>query len=180
MRITTGIFKNRLLRFPAHIRATQAKVRKAVFDILGGVEGLRLLELFAGSGAIGFEALSRGAAEVVFVENDPACVSILNANSAALGVLSCSVVRQDAQEALRRFSRAGGRFDLVFLDPPYRQDLAKKTLQTLSECAIVSRDGLVVAQHHRKEILPDALGDLHLLRSFSYGDTVLSVYRCDQ
>jgi len=162
---------------PAGMRPTQNKVRKAIFDILGDIEGLSFLELFAGSGAVGLEAASRGAKELVLVEHSRDCLAALRMNIAALKPADCSVYPFEAERAIKMLHSHKRAFDIIFMDPPYYRDAAKKTLQIIGAYDIVPRYGLVVAQHFKKDTLPDALGDLHLLRQFHYGDTVLSVYR---
>ncbi|MDO8662847.1 MAG: 16S rRNA (guanine(966)-N(2))-methyltransferase RsmD [Candidatus Omnitrophota bacterium] len=179
MRITTGIYKGRNLGMPKGIRPTQNKTRKALFDILGNnVEGLSFLELFAGSGAVGFEALSRGAKVSVLVEEDPECVSAIKKNIELLKVFgSCILYPIDSQRAIKSLHQSGKSFDIIFLDPPYYQDLVKKTLQTLEAYDILSPNGLIIAQHFKKENLPDDLGVLSLFKQYKYGSTLLSLFR---
>lgn len=163
---------------PLGIRPTENKVRKAVFDILSDISGLSFLELFAGSGAVGLEALSEGAKEVVFVEKDPKCVRIIKDNLALLGCLGCCrIIGQDAIKAIGGFYKNKERFDIVFLDPPYYQGLLKKALQILGAYDILAPNGIIVTQHFKKDDLPGALGDLTLSKQARYGDTVLSFYR---
>ena len=177
MRIITGQHKGRAITMPKGIRPTQSKVRKAIFDILGDVSGLSFLELFAGTGAVGFEAASRGAAEVELVELDRGCQRAIEENIRALKLESCHLRMQEAQEAVRDLFRRGKKFDLIFLDPPYYREFSKKTLQTLSDYDILFDNGLLVVQHFKKDELPDTLGVLNLFKRSRYGDTVLSFYR---
>lgn len=170
---------------PAGIRPTQNKVRKAIFDILGDIRGLSFLELFAGTGAVGIEALSQGAVEVVFVENDRRCVDRIQENLESLGNLCCRVLRLDAVAAIEKFHRDREKFDLIFLDPPYYQDSkgemvespAKKTLQLLDGYDILAANGFMIIQHFIKDNLPDSAGVLFLFKRYKYGDTFLSFYR---
>jgi len=201
MRIITGKYKGRIIKMPAGIRPTQNKVRKALFDILGDVQGLSFLELFAGSGAVGIEALSQGAEEVVFVEEDRRCVEKIKHNLSALALSRSRVLALDVSRAIRQLRQAHQIFDIIFLDPPYYkgaayrhyvsrglsgdpglreepvQLLAKKTLQTLSDYDILAANGFVITQHFRKDNLPDTLGVLSLFRQAKYGDTLLSFYK---
>jgi 16S rRNA (guanine966-N2)-methyltransferase len=177
MRIITGKYKGRAIKMPKGIRPTQDKVRKAIFDILGDMHGLYFLELFAGSGAVGIEALSRGARGAVFVENNSDCLRALKENLLSISANDCLVLPVDAEKVLERFKRQGRKFDIIFLDPPYYQDMAKKTLQTRSCCDILAPDGIIVVQHFKKDNLPYATGDLALLKQAAYGDTMLSFYR---
>ena len=178
MRITTGKFKGRNLAMPKGIRPTQVITRKAIFDILGDIEGLSFLELFAGSGAVSFEALSRGAKVAVLVEQNGECVSTIKKNMEMLKTFdSCVLYPIDSLKAIKSLQQGRKTFDIIFLDPPYYQDWVKKTLQTLEACDILSRNGLVVAQHFKKESLPEFPGVLSLLRQYTYGSTVLSIFR---
>ena len=190
MRITTGIYKGRNLIMPKGIRPTQNLARKAIFDIIGDIEGLTFLELFAGSGAVGLEASSRGAEEVVFVENSGSCVKAINENIALLQGSGISqarpkgyiVIQSDANEAVKQLSRQKKSFDIVFFDPPYirgdaEESLAKKTLQTLCAYDILPPTGLIIAQYSKKDSLPEKLGVLSLLKLSVYGETKLSFYQ---
>ena len=177
MRITTGIYKGRNLKIPKGIRPTQNIARKAIFDILGDIEGLSFLELFAGSGAVGLEAASRGAKEVVFVEGNPQVLKVLTDNLSGILYTAYHILPLDAQAAVKKLARDGRRFDIIFLDPPYHDDLAKKTLQTLGAYDILASTGLIVAQYSKKDSLPDDLGVLSLLKQSTYGDTRVSFYQ---
>ncbi len=162
---------------PAGIRPTQDKVRKALFDILGDIEGLSFLELFAGSGAIGFEAVSRGVKDLTLVEYGRDCLLAIKNNIESLKVKACGVYPIEAEKAIKVLHKEARLFDIIFLDPPYYKALSKKTLQTLSAYDILTKDGFIIVQHFKKDNLPDALGDLTLFRQSRYGDTMLSFYR---
>lgn len=177
MRIIAGIYKGRLIRMPKGIRPTQDKVRKALFDILGDIKGLSFLELFAGSGAVGIEALSRGVKKVVFVEKNPVCIKILKSNFTYLLLTNYYLLPMDVDKAIERLSKDRARFDIIFLDPPYYKNFAKKTLLNISTYDILAPNGLIVIQHFKKDSLPDSVGDLLLFKHSGYGDTVLSFYR---
>ena len=176
MKIISGISKGAKLAMPKGIRPTQNKVRKALFDILGDITGLSFLELFAGSGAIGFEALSKGIGELVFVEDKRDCVLAIEKNITALGAVACQLYQKDAQEAIKLFHKNNRRFQLIFLDPPYHQSQAKKTLLNLSTYDILAPNGFIIVQHFKKDDLPAQLGVLSLFRQSKYGDTLLSFY----
>ena len=180
MRITTGIYRGRNIRMPKGIRPTQNIARKAVFDILGDIQGLSFLELYAGSGAVGIEAASRGAREAVFVEDDLSVIKVLEQNLTHVFNTKYQIFPLDALLAIKRLAQDGCRFDIIFFDPPYfRGDdsLAKKTLQTLVGYDILSPAGLIIAQHPKKESLPEHLGVLTLLKLSTYGNTRVSFYR---
>jgi 16S rRNA (guanine(966)-N(2))-methyltransferase RsmD len=196
MRIISGKYKGRIIEMPVGIRPTQDKVRKALFDILGDIKDLVFLELFAGSGAVGLEALSLGAKEVVFVESNSRCAGVIKDNLDSLKIQSpvsksslglkasntqftATLVNKDIQDAIKLLAENKRKFDIIFLDPPYYKETAKKTLQTLGACDILTPDGFIVVQHFKKDNLPVSLGDLALFRQFKYGDTLLSLYTRD-
>lgn len=192
MRIISGRLKGRLMKVPRHIRPTQDKVRKALFDIIKDIEDLSFLELFAGSGAVGLEAASQGANRVVFVENDPICIGVLKDNLAYLHPSACCLFPFDALKAIKKLAKEKKNFDIIFLDPPYckragtslqsrlnqaeSDSISKKTLKMLSTYDILAPNGLIVVQHFKKDILPGNLGDLTIFKQSSYGDTLLSFY----
>jgi 16S rRNA (guanine(966)-N(2))-methyltransferase RsmD len=177
MRIITGKYKGKTVNMPKGIRPTQDKVRKALFDILGDIEGLSFLELFAGSGAIGFEAVSRGVKAITLVEYNRDCQLAIKKNIEALKLKACELYPLEVERAIKGFYKYRRMFDIIFLDPPYYQDLSKKTLQILGACDILAPYGFVIVQHFKKDILPQNSGNLALFKQAKYGDTVLSLYR---
>ena len=177
MRITTGKYRNRKLHMPKGIRPTQDKVRKAVFDILGDISGLTFLEIFAGSGAVGFEALSRGVAELTLVESNHNSILAIKRNIALLNASACNLYHLEAEKAIKLLSLDKKSFDIIFIDPPYLQEMAKKILQTLEAYDILSPNGLIVVQHSRLEELPGESLNFSLIKEAKYGDTWLSIFR---
>jgi 16S rRNA (guanine(966)-N(2))-methyltransferase RsmD len=177
MRITTGKYRNRKLHMPKGIRPTQDKVRKAVFDILGDIEGLTFLELFAGSGAVGFEALSRGVVELTLVECDRDSVLAIKRNIALLNASGCNLYHLEAEKTIKLLSLDKKSFDIIFIDPPYNKDMTKKILQILEGYDILSPNGLLVVQHSRFEQLPGDSLNFSLIKEAKYGDTWLSIFR---
>lgn len=131
MRIISGRFKGRIIKRPKGIRPTQDKVRKALFDILGDIQGLSFLDFYAGSGAIGLEALSQGAGKVVFVETNSVCIKKIKENLKVLGASGYRVMRLDALQVLEKLAEGDEKFDIVFMDPPYYRDLAPRTRSAL-------------------------------------------------
>lgn len=165
------------MKSPPGIRPTEDRVRKAVFDILGPCEGISFLELFAGTGSVGLEALSRGAAKVVFVEEDGIRCRILSENVKQISPSArVDILREDALGAVRKMASMKAVFDIVFADPPYYGSLGQKILQTLGEYDIVSPSGNFIIQHFKKDILPDTVAGLHVYRKARYGDTIVSFY----
>jgi 16S rRNA (guanine(966)-N(2))-methyltransferase RsmD len=187
MRITSGIFKSRIVKAPAGIRPTLDNVRKAIFDIIGGAaEGAKVLDLFAGSGAIGLEALSRGAASCTFVDSSRASVKAIKENiealvphfreSEGLGPGRAEVIYADSWAAIQGLARDNAKFDIILMDPPYYKEIAKKTLSLLAGCDILSETGVAVIEHSKHDLLPDSSGGLKLFRTARYGDTLVSFY----
>lgn len=175
MRVIAGRFGGRRLRVPAAgVRPTSDRVREALFASLGKLEGARVLDLFAGSGALGIEALSRGAALAVFAERSAPAAATLRDNLASLEAEALGrVLRGEAVAVLRRLAGAGERFDLVFLDPPWSDpEEPARTLRALSTSGILAAGAVVVVETGRGQELP-ALGGLRVVDERRYGDTVL-------
>ncbi len=182
MHIASGRFKGMPLIAPPGLRATEGKVRQAIFNILGEfVEGIRVLDGFAGSGALGIEALSRGAEFAAFIDADPDSVIAIRDNLAKLGGElgreHWRVLHLDITAGLRELGRQGIQFDLVILDPPYRSDEGKKALQGVGEYAILAPAGHLVIEHDRRSALPSTCGLLSQWKQHRYGQTVLSFYQ---
>lgn len=180
MKIILGAWSGRNFFMPAHIRPTQNMLRKAVFDIIGhDLEGIRFLDLFAGSGAVGMEALSCGASEVCMVERDPGCARVIRENlvllkPADLG-LKAEVLEQDAFAAVKEFARQKRVFDIVFFDPPFDQKLGRKALKTLLAHDILSPHSYIVAQYGRDEAIEDTGGRFNIVKDKKYGTSCLTV-----
>lgn len=180
-RIIGGAGKGRRLRSVAGeaTRPTGARVRQSLFDILAPViPGCRFLDAFAGSGAVGLEALSRGAAKVVLVDRSGAAVEAAKANAAALARAGgeAQVFRQDARTALEAFADQGLLFDVVYLDPPYESDLYEPLLELVGT-RLLAKGGVVVAEHFHKRELGGRMGVLTRTRKTRLGDHCLSFYR---
>jgi 16S rRNA (guanine966-N2)-methyltransferase len=171
MRVVAGSYKGRRLRAPvgAATRPTADRVREAIFSMLGPLEGRRVLDLFAGSGALGIEAASRGAAAVTFVETEPRALRAIRRNLAELE-LDAEVVRADALDYLRT---EPGPFELVFVDPPYSfaVGLAEQLAERLPE--VISDEARIVTESDRRQPLELPLP---LLRERVYGDTRIAIH----
>lgn len=177
MKVIAGTHRGRTLKtLPGEAtRPTSGLVRGAMYNIIGPrIHGMRVLDLYAGSGALGIEALSRGAASAVLVESAPAALGVIRQNLSTLK-LDAQVVPTSVLAALKKLE---GPFDLVVADPPYAiagQELPQ-VLEALSERQLLSEDGLVILEHRRGEALPETVGSLALKRKYPYSDTELSVY----
>jgi 16S rRNA (guanine966-N2)-methyltransferase len=179
-RVTAGSSRGRLLKTPPGraTRPTTSLVREALFNIIGdSIRGARVLDLFAGAGTLGIEALSRGAAAATFVERDRACANIVAENLAATGFAQQGdVAGADAIEWLRAHAGDLTSYNLLLLDPPYRDSGAlTATLQALDR-APLREQALVVVEHHRSQPLP-ALRRLTAVRDRDYGTTRLTFLR---
>ena len=175
MRVVAGRFGGRRLVAPPGdaTRPTSDRVREALFSVLGtSVAGTRVLDLYAGSGALGIEALSRGAADAVFVDRAQPAIEAIRKNLAALEI-EAEVWRMQAQKALRTASARADAYDLVFLDPPYRR--AAELGRELSEAlpAVLAPGARVVSESDRRDVL--AL-ELPLTDERRYGDTVIRIH----
>ena len=183
MRIIAGTFRSRHLKSlkGLTLRPTSDMMRETLFNILGPrVEGSRFLDLFAGTGAIGIEAISRGAAHVTFVEKHPATVRLLRENLAALEIVSgVQVISADVIATITKLSNGPSmQFDFIFLDPPYAEENKYRDgLHALQESALLSESTIVIAEHHKKFASSKSIGRLEQFRILTQGDAALSFYR---
>jgi 16S rRNA (guanine966-N2)-methyltransferase len=177
VRIVGGSLGGRVLRAPrgAATRPTSEKVREAVFDIIGPVAGNRVLDLYAGSGALGIEALSRGAAHATFVDAGKPAVLAIRDNLRELGLEArATVIAGDAVATAARHQPAAP-WRLVFIDPPYRSDLATRAALALP-CERLADDAVIVIEHDRHDAPPETLGSLIRTDQRRYGDTLISFF----
>lgn len=177
-----GEWGGRRLATPAGrtTRPTSDRVREAAFSRLSSryrLPGARVLDLYAGSGALGIEALSRGAASAVWVESDRGAAAVIEKNLTTLGGADRGrVVVADAVGAIARLAGEGLRFDGVFLDPPYGQGLVEPTLARLAAAGLLAEGGWVVAETERGEAAAGTVTGLVAVREDLYGDTKLALY----
>jgi len=181
LRIVGGEARGRPLRSVpgSRTRPTADRVRQSLFDALGQrMDGLVVLDLYAGTGALGLEALSRGAARAVLMENDARACGVIFHNAAALGYdARCRVVRAELPDALQQLR--GERFDLVFSDPPYALRAAQPTLAALRSNDLLAPRARVVLETDRREPAPTPPPDLRLADERRYGDTRVLVYSAE-
>lgn len=188
MRVIAGAYRSRILKSlkGLALRPTSDRLRETLFNVLApAVAGSRFLDLFAGTGAIGIEALSRGAKEVVFVENHAPAVALIRRNLEALGIRKgATVVGMDALRGLEKLTgrqnqkAAGALFDFIFLDPPYTaaKDYSR-VLEFLGSADLLASAGIVIAEHRRGFELPEEVGTVGRYRVLKQGDAALSFYR---
>jgi len=180
VRIVAGKNKGNILKSPKDlsVRPTSEKVREALFDILGtSVKETCFLDLFAGTGAVGIEALSRGAREVIFIEKELKCTKIIKENLEKTGNSQNAVVYKiDFLSGLKLLARKNHLLDYIFLDPPYNRRLVNISLLEISKLPILRHNGLVIAQHYKKEKVMENLSNLKLFNQRIYGECYLSFY----
>jgi 16S rRNA (guanine966-N2)-methyltransferase len=182
MRVIAGTYRSRRLIAPQGVqtRPTSDRLRETLFNVVAGsVPDSVWLDLFAGSGAVGIEALSRGARMVHFVESSSRAVRAIRANLAALGITQgFEIVEREATMALRQMEAQQTAGDFCFLDPPYRQTGDyEQVLKFLSRSRLLKPEGLVIAEHDKHFDPGESFGTLHRHRKLRQGDAVLSFYR---
>ena len=181
MRITGGAAKGRVLKSlrGIKIRPTSDMVREAIFSLLGqDLTGRNVLDLFAGSGSLGLEALSRGASWALFIDYSVQSINMINKNLHLLGFKAMgAVIKKDLRRGLSfQHPYLKKRFDLVFLDPPYGMEFLLPLLKGISERGLLSPSSEVVTESSKDDLLPARLKHLHLINSRTYGETKIDIY----
>jgi 16S rRNA (guanine966-N2)-methyltransferase len=180
MRVISGKYRGRRLKGPddREIRPTGDRLKETLFNILGpGIAGARMLDVFGGTGAVGIEALSRGAREVVFIESSPAAQRLILRNIQICGIeTGYRILPQDAFMALRALAREGLRVDVVFFDPPYDWKPYRDLLEIIFDRRLLSDHGRAAIEHYRKALLPDSGERYQKSRTVRQGDHCLSFY----
>ena len=181
MRIIAGMYKGRSLISPPdfRIRPTTDRVKQRLFDCLGiPFDFEHVLDLFAGTGNLGLEALSRGAKDVVFVDSSKVAVKIIEQNCTRVAVSDAvQIIRGDVFRVIHRLSREGKKYDLVFADPPYAQLLATRLLQTVVSSGILTEKGVFALEHASHDIGYADLLPISLLTQKVSGETTFSIYQ---
>jgi 16S rRNA (guanine(966)-N(2))-methyltransferase RsmD len=189
MRVIAGTYRSRILKSlkGLALRPTSDRLRETLFNVLGaGIEGSRFLDVFAGTGAVGIEALSRGAARVSFIENHAPSTALIRKNLAALKVQTgVTVVCADAIRALETLeakSKSGDAgYDYIFIDPPYAATADySRVLQKIASSLLLAGRGIVIVEHRKTFDLPESFGTLKRLRLLRQGDAALSFYRREE
>lgn len=180
MRIIAGLLKGRRLQgIKAHnIRPTADRVKEALFSILGDrVINCRFLDLFAGSGSIGIEAYSRGAAEVIFIDSSRDSIKALKGNLDKIGLSdSFEIYNTDFSTAIDKLAEKKKLFDIIFIDPPYRKDIVYEAVKKIFKSNILSNCGIIVIEQGIKDIIYEKIEKYDLIKRKSYGDTLLLFY----
>ena len=176
MRVIAGTARSRRLRTlqGEAVRPTADRVREAVFSVIQfDIQGRRVLDLFAGSGAMGIEALSRGAKSAAFVDVSPQAVEVVRENLETVGLAQKTTVHKGDFE--RFLAMNGETFDIIFLDPPYRKNLIPKALPLLADR--LSDHGMVICEYATDEQVPENSGALNAVKTYRYGKTMVTIYR---
>ena len=181
MRITGGQVRGRHLASlkGLQIRPSSDLVRQAIFNLIGqDTFGKKVLDLFAGTGSLGIEALSRGAMEALFIDNSIRAIKLINTNLKKCGYEALgSIMKKDLGRGLpRNRTFISKRFDLVFTDPPYRKGFLPPLLKELSEINVLAPSTLVVTESSQNDPLPEAFGELQRIKNRTYGETNINVY----
>lgn len=180
MRIITGDFKGRRLEMPEgkDIRPTTEKVKEAIFSIIAGnVPGAVCVDLFAGTGNLGLEALSRGAEKCYFADNSRESLNLIKRNIAMCKAEEWSVVIPgDFERVLTRLGERGEKIDIFFLDPPYREGLYEKCFELIREYDLLAEEGIILAEHGEREPLPEEIEGYIVLKEKTYGSIAITIY----
>ncbi|NMA96083.1 MAG: 16S rRNA (guanine(966)-N(2))-methyltransferase RsmD [Clostridiales bacterium] len=180
MRIISGKWGSRKLHSPAGVntRPTSDRVKEAVFNMISHrlTESV-VLDIFAGSGNLGFEALSRGSSRVTFIDNDIRAVRIIDKNARMLECLrDIHIIKKEASRAIESLSNINCIFDIIFMDPPYAKKMEIETLEAIIRADIIKERGLIIVEHASKVVMPDKIENVHRLDTRKYGNTSISFY----
>ena len=180
-RIIAGTAKGIPLKTPSGLstRPTTDRVKETVFNILRPyIANAKVLDVFSGSGSLGAEALSRGAANAVFIEGDRACAGIIKENLQKTRLIDkARIIAFRMEDAIPILAKEGTKFDLIFMDPPYNRNFIDKTLHLLLENDIMVVSGIIAIEHHRDETALERFETLELVRQEKYGETCFSFYQ---
>lgn len=184
MRIITGLYKGRRLKTleGAQVRPTSDRLRETLFNVLAPrIEGTRFVDLCAGSGAVGIEALSRGAASVTFVESSRKAVTVIGENLRHCGIEeNVRVINRDAVTALKYFATHEMQFDIFYFDPPYDSEIYSPVLWQIVKNSLLAEGGIVIAEHRRQLPLTPNYEDLRPYREIVQGESCLTFFHIDK
>lgn len=178
MRITTGEYKGRMLNTPENnkVRPTTGKVKEAIFSMLmNDIYDSVVADIFSGTGNLGLEALSRGARKCYFGDNSRDSIRLITENIGYCRAQEKSVVIAGSYEKV--LDRIREKVDIFLLDPPYRDGLMIDTIERICDLDMLADDGIIVSEHHSKEVLPDKIGDVVKIKEKKYGTIIVNIYR---
>lgn len=180
MRVIAGTYKGfKLQSFPGkEIRPTPDRIREAVFDIISAeIVGAEFLDLFAGTGAVGIEAISRGAKNVIFVEIDDKAIALIKRNLQKICKDDLfTIIKSDYLRAIRFFHIKQKKFDIVFLDPPYHKDYFSKTLHEIDRSMIIKEGGLIIVQHPADLLVKYDFENMFCFKEKKYGNSKITIF----
>jgi 16S rRNA (guanine966-N2)-methyltransferase len=180
MRVIAGKFRSRPLKGPGalRLRPTSDRLRETLFNVLGpSLEDSLFVDLFAGTGAVGIEAISRGAREAIFVESNPKAARLIRENLKSLDILAAELIEAPAVRGLEKIAGRHLLADFIFLDPPYEKTAEyEQVLAFLDASHLIAPRGIVIVEHYRKTELPEFLTRLECTRQIEQGDAILSFY----
>jgi 16S rRNA (guanine966-N2)-methyltransferase len=180
MRVIGGVYRGRRLRTIGGrtVRPTSDRLRETLFNILAPkISGSSFLDICAGSGAVGLEALSRGAASVTFIDRSRTACAVIDANLNALGIKrNVTTLNRDAVSALKRLEQEPARFDVLFFDPPYASEIYGQVMKQLSMGELLSPDAVVIIEHRAKTPPQPEYDKLRLFRTVKQGESALAFY----
>lgn len=181
LRVIAGICKGRPLKAVSGnlTRPTTDKVKESIFNIIGPYfQGGQALDLYAGSGSLGIEALSRGMNNVIFVDQNSKAIEIIQFNLQKCNFESnAEVYRNDAKRALKALAKRDVKFDIIFLDPPYAKQRLKDEIEFIFNYQLLLPNGMIVTEHDAQICLPDLIGEFTCTRNEKYGDTAISIFQ---
>ena len=179
MRVIGGVYRGRRLRSVGGlaVRPTSDRLRETLFNILAPkIHGSRFLDICAGSGAVGIEAVSRGAGEVTFIERSRRACAVIEANLGSLGIKQATVIKQDAATSLKKLERGTVQFDIAFFDPPYASEIYGEVMNQLGSDGLLTDDALVIVEHRVKTPPIPECGILRMFREVRQGESALSFF----
>jgi 16S rRNA (guanine966-N2)-methyltransferase len=182
MRVIAGTYRSRILKSlkGLALRPTSDRLRETLFNVLGsGISGSRFLDVFAGTGAVGIEALSRGATQGTFIENHAPGAALIRKNLASLKIATgANVICAEATKALATLQSAARQYDYIFIDPPYAAtEDYPRVMKFLVASNILAPNGIIIVEHRKTFNIAESFGDLHRVRLLRQGDAALSFYR---
>lgn len=184
MRVISGKVRGLKLNSPKNedVRPTTDRVKESLFNIINQyVIDSKVLDLFAGTGSLGIECLSRGAKECVFVDLSKESINIVKSNIKKARVENESIViNADFKEAINKLKGQNSRFDIIFMDPPYYKDLFIESLEKIDEADLLDEDGIIVIEHDSKDEFPENISRLEKTKSKKYGNTTLTFYKMEE
>lgn len=179
MKIIGGVARGKKIFIPkgVYLRATTDRTKESLFNILPSIEGKSFLDLFAGTGNIGIEAMSRGAVRTVFVEQNPLMIKAIKKNLSLCGFeRNYEIIKTTVEQGVGILSRRKDRYDIIFADPPYEKGYVGKILQLLSLASLNSEDGVIAIEHTVREEFEADIGKIALVDQRKYGETVISFF----